>query len=102
MFEFIPPRRDEKLNEMIDRLITGETLIYDNGKTARNLGKYAKVLRDKKNPLLHLSYDRGSSECIAYLKLNNKINPGFITKYQKKGKPVYRFKDTLLPKIDIF
>jgi hypothetical protein len=102
MFEFTPPRRDEKLNEMMDRLISGETLIYDNGKTARNLGKYAKVLRNKKNPLLHLSYDRGSGECIAYLKLNNKINPGSITKYRKRGKPVYRFKDTLLPKIDLF
>ena len=102
MFEFIPPRRDEKLNEMIERLVNGETLIYNNGKISRNLGKFAKKLRDKKNPLLHLSYDRGSGECIAYLKLNNKIHPGSITKYRKRGKPVYHFKDILLPKIDLF
>lgn len=102
MFEFIPPRKDEKLNEMMERLVNGETLIYNNGKTARNLGRYAKELRNKDHNILHLSSDRGSGESIAYLKLNNKKYPGFVTKYRKRGKPTYRFKDILPPKIDLF
>lgn len=102
MFEFIPPKRDEKLNGMMDRLINGETLIYSDGNTARDLGKYAKVLRNKKNPLLHLSYDRGSGECIAYLKLNNRVYPGIITRFQKKGKPSFRLKNEILEKIGVF
>ena len=44
MFEFVPPRRDKQMDEIMDRLINGETLIYSDGKTARNLGRYAKPL----------------------------------------------------------
>ena len=102
MFEFVPPRRDRKMDEIMDRLINGETLIYSDGKTARNLGRYAKPLRSREQKILHLSSDRSSGECIAYLKLNNKKYPGFVTKYQKKGKTAYRFKDTLLPKLNLF
>ena len=102
MFEFVPPRRDEKLNEMIDRLINGETLIFNNGKTSRNLGRYAKTLRNKKTNILHLSSDRNSAECIAYLKLNNKKYPGAVRKFRKKRKPSYRFKSEIFEKLDLF
>ena len=98
MFEFAPKRNIPEMESMMDDLVMGKTLTYRNGKKARLFGIYAKPLRNKKNSILHLSYDSLSGESIAYLKINNHIRPNIVSKYTKKGKPMYIFRDTLLPK----
>lgn len=98
MFEFIPDENDEILEEIMDDLVGGIPLVHKNGPLARKLGSYTKQLREKQRPIMHLSYDYGIKESIAYLKINNKIKPNSVKKYHKKGKPVWLFHDTLLPK----
>lgn len=102
MFEFVPKRNLPEMESIMDNLIAGKTLTYKNGRMARQFGIYAKPLRSKQRKILHLSYDSFSGESIAYLKINNNIRPNIVSKYRKKGRPVYIFRDTLIPKKPFF
>jgi len=97
MFEFIPKKNTKIMEDIMDELIGGGTFVHKNGKRARELGRYAKPLRDRN--ILHLSYDYANDESIAYLKINNNIRPNIVSKYWKHGKPSWVFRDTLLPRL---
>lgn len=101
MFEFIPKKNTKILEDIMDDLVGGKTVVHKNGTLARQLGRYAKPLREKDRKILHLSYDYGNDESIAYLKINNGIRPNIVNKHwnSKKGKPAWVFRDTLLPKL---
>ena len=99
MFEFIPKKNTKIMEDIMDELIEGKTVVHKNGKLARQLGRYAKPLREKDKKILHLSYDYANDESIAYLKVNNSLRPNIVDKYWKHGKPAWIFRDTLLPRL---
>jgi hypothetical protein len=83
------------IESMMDNLMDKPLIIIKEPKQARRLGIYTQPLRDMK--VLNISQDPKTKETVAYLKCNNIIRPGWITK--KKSKKIeYVFKDLLIPK----
>lgn len=83
------------IEKMMDDLINKPLIKIDDKNNAKKLGKYAKPLRERK--VLTIAQDKRLNETIAYLKCNNVIRPGSVTK--KKGRKIeYIFDDLLIPR----
>ena len=84
------------IEKMMDELIEKPLIIIREPKRARRLGIYAKPLREQK--VLNISKDPKTKETVAYLKCNNIIKPGGVTKKNRKRKVEYIFNDLMIPK----
>jgi len=83
------------IEQMMDDLIDKPLIIIKEPKKARRLGIYTKPLREQK--VLNISQDPKTKETVAYLKCNNVLSPGWVTKNRSK-RIEYTFRDLMIPK----
>jgi hypothetical protein len=95
MYEFIlsASKRAKEIEILFDELISSPYITLKDSKTASKLGKYCKELRKDDRKILHISSDCILGENIAFLKVNNYVKPGVVTKKRNRKFIIYEFQD---------